>query len=175
MSVKDMGAVIKSIQKGSTAITGTSSDQSITAVDLEKTFLVFSIRSSGFGGNVGAKDFLKGELTTTTNINFERAVSTDGVVAEWFVIEFESGVSVQRETFTSTTSSVDRTINSVDVNKSFVVGSHKLNTGSGSEVIADYILLISNTLTNATTVNVRRTGGNSTYSADCHYQVIEFI
>ena len=87
-------AIIKRVLSGSEAFTGTSLDVTIDAVDLEKSFLVFS--QSVDSPNPGEFQ-VKGNLTDSTTVRFERTTAGSIVFVEWYVAEFESGVFVQRD------------------------------------------------------------------------------
>ncbi len=64
------------VQSGTTTFTGLSTDVSITSVELTKSFLVFSYTVD----DEGPSQFqVRGDLTTSTNIHFER--SNDAVSA----------------------------------------------------------------------------------------------
>ena len=78
---------LKSVQRGtSTAISSnTTTNATITAVDLAKSFLIFSENSSN--GNLQSQH--EGSITTTTNIRFTRKATSSGNDSiSWFVVEF---------------------------------------------------------------------------------------
>jgi hypothetical protein len=81
--------IVKSVQRGTfnPSNGATSANVTISSVDLDKAFLVFSFRS-----DTGLSDFefvWTGKLTSATNINFQRytGVSVAHTI-EWQVIEY---------------------------------------------------------------------------------------
>jgi hypothetical protein len=89
------GGGIKSVQRGTvtTDFNNTSTNVTISAVDLSKSFLVFS-SATGSDADNNYRSNLRGRLTTTTNINFYRyAVNTNSSLSycfiAWEVIEYE--------------------------------------------------------------------------------------
>ncbi len=163
-------AKIKNIQRGTLSIlSGTSTNVTIDAVTLNKSFLIFSYSTNH---NEPQSNFVRGYLSSTTNINFSTVLApttTDPIYLNWQVYEFESGVTVERGTGTygSGNTSENITITSVDSNKTFSTFSYT-NTGSivGSD---DYL---SHRITAPTTLRVQR---NVSGSAPVYaYQIISF-
>ncbi|MCH8122206.1 MAG: hypothetical protein IH853_03710, partial [Bacteroidetes bacterium] len=106
------------VQSGTTTFTGLSTDVTITSVDLTKSFLVFSYTVD----DEGPSQFqVRGDLTTSTNIHFERvgAVGSPIVTIAWYVAEFTSGVTVQRGNDPHNTETVNIPITAVDLSESF--------------------------------------------------------
>jgi Peptidase family C25/Propeptide_C25/Concanavalin A-like lectin/glucanases superfamily/Domain of unknown function (DUF2341) len=124
-------AVLKSVQSGTTTLTGGTATATITAVDTTKAFLVFGIseptQTSGW-------DYLiTGEITNATTLTFTRKGANKTATVYWYVAEFTSGVSVQRGTVSMdgvTTQNVG--ITSVDTTKSFPIVSYRSTQGSAS-------------------------------------------
>lgn len=113
-------AVISSVQNGTASVgTGTSVDVTVSAVDLSKTFLAFGHR--GYRDSRPDKEAIRGKLTTSTNIHFERDLGGYVHTIEWYVVEFSSGVAVQRGStaFSTTDTSKDETISAVTLANSF--------------------------------------------------------
>ena len=90
-------AAIKLHQTGTHSLTGSSGTETITAVDRTKSFLVFSTRIDSARPD---EQVVSGQLTADTTITFVRTSSTGTVEIRWFVVEFSSGVSVQRGSHT---------------------------------------------------------------------------
>lgn len=81
-----IGGTIKTVQRGTASMTTTTltDDVTITAVDLAKSFLVFSWRQTST-----TVQMISGVLDSTTNINFSRATNTSMTITiEWEVIEY---------------------------------------------------------------------------------------
>ena len=97
-------ATIKSVQSGIVTIADNSASgtyATLTPVDMDKAFLMFSVRHN----NVSLQDCrdtqVRGVLTDSTTVTFDRAGAASGqgiCVVSWFVIEYTSGVTVQRGT-----------------------------------------------------------------------------
>ncbi|MCH8247650.1 MAG: VCBS repeat-containing protein, partial [Bacteroidetes bacterium] len=121
-------AVASDVQSGTTTFTSVSTDVTIASVDLTKSFLVFSYTVD----DEGPSQFLvRGDLTSSTNIHFERAGATGSpiVTIAWYVAEFTSGVTVQRGNDPNNTETVNIPITAVDLSESFPLISWQ-NTGS---------------------------------------------
>ncbi|MGI9610820.1 MAG: CSLREA domain-containing protein, partial [Acidimicrobiia bacterium] len=110
--------VLDHIETGTSTIAGGSSSSSATiaAVDPTKSFLTFSVR-----GNNGdpANLWINGELTDATTVTFTRPGTTGNVTIEWSVVEYSSGVTVQRGSTNLTGTTTDVAITSSDLTKSF--------------------------------------------------------
>ncbi len=164
------GATIKSIQSGSTTMSSTGQNQSISEIDQSKAVLIFSARTNSSTYEVDA--LVRGHFSTDTNIRFERGSSNGSAYMEWMVVEFEEGVSVQSGTGAIDDDQTDDyTIDSVDLDKSFVVGSFKQvdHYSSDANDIATTFELTSNT-------NVRaKREGTSQYRYPLYsFFVVEF-
>jgi hypothetical protein len=87
--------VLDDIQKGTATIAAgsNSTTATITAVDPTKAFLTWTLR-----GNDANPDNLAvtGRLSNATTVTFTRAGTVGTVTIEWSVVEFTSGVLVQR-------------------------------------------------------------------------------
>ncbi|MDH3607517.1 MAG: Ig-like domain-containing protein, partial [Acidimicrobiia bacterium] len=111
--------VLKSLQKGSATLSGASPvSAAITEVDPSRSFLVFSVRE-----NLGDPDdgTVTGRLASSTSVVFERIGSTGTITIEWSVVEFTSGVTVQRGTAAMGANSVNVPITAIDLTRSFPI------------------------------------------------------
>ncbi len=92
-------AEIKSIQRGTATIPATTLDvtASITAVTLTETMLVFGVAQ--VTDERPARDYVQGRINSTTQLTFRRqsALGT-AITIEWYVVEWDSGVTVQSGT-----------------------------------------------------------------------------
>ena len=108
-------------QAGTTTMTGTSTTVTIptTLADMSKSILVFSATNN----SNSPRDYqVGGEITNTTTLTFVRDNNGGSVSISWEVIEFESGVYVQRGSdVVPLSTNVDITIECVDLNQSFVI------------------------------------------------------
>jgi hypothetical protein len=152
-----------------TTLSGTSVNSTITAVDMDSTFVVNYFNCSGaiYDGRISPKV----TLTTTTNIQTTRDNSNNDIDLRFFVVSHPD-ISVQRGTIqmTSTVASNTATVSSVDTTKSFLmthIAGNSQNNASSNDERSNHVL------TDATTVTVSRIGtGNLT---DVSYQLVEFV
>ncbi len=112
--------VLDDIQKGTATIANGSSSTTATinAVDPTKTFLTFTV---GGGAPSPSSMTITGELTNATTLTFARVGTTGPLTIEWSVVEFASGVSVQRGSTTLGATTTDVPISSVALSRSFVL------------------------------------------------------
>ncbi len=140
------------VQRGSTTVSSTTTNQSITAVaDLTETFPVISMLNSG--STYGSDDGVIAELTSTTNLQFR--CSSSGFDVYWQVVEYDS-CSVESFSLSFSGTSSTATISSVTTSKTMIIGSHYQ---SGNVNMDD---LPRTELTNSTTVTCTRVGSSST-------------
>ena len=112
------GSSIKSIQRGSVAISSTSViNVPITSVDLTKSIVLFTHQVPTSTTDV-SNTFVTAELTTSTNIAFTRGGTGNGGTIKWEVIEYNNVKSVQSGSYLSTLASETKTITSVNTSKS---------------------------------------------------------
>src|SRR5437667_5986946 len=105
----------------------------ITSVVMTKAFVTFS---ASF--NDANPDFsqISGQILDATTIRFQRdkSVGAPAITIEWYVAEFNRGVTVQRNSTTMTANTVNVPISSVTLVKSFpIVTYRKSGTGYGSD------------------------------------------
>ena len=84
-------------QSGSATIadTNTSTTVTITSVEMTRAFLVFSTTLSD---STPANTQVRGELTNSTTLKFTRSGNSGSVTIKWSVVEYATGVTVQRGT-----------------------------------------------------------------------------
>ncbi len=155
-------------QAGTTTFTGNSTTVTIPTplADMSKSILVFSstISSADTRNNL-----IGGQITNSTTLTFARASNTGTVSISWQVIEFESGVFVQRgSNVVAENTNVDVTISCVDLNKSFA-----LVTGRNDGTILGSDDGVTGNLTSATNLRLR-TGQLSGDHDLAYWQVIEY-
>jgi hypothetical protein len=117
------------VQTGTKSLTLQSDTVTIAAVDLSRSFLSFSYETASGGSGCLAKGAIKGELTNTTTITFDRDEPSvlPTVDIYWQVVQFVPGVNVQQVTFTGdgTSQNQDATITAVDLTKAYVFNTYK--------------------------------------------------
>ncbi len=119
-------ASINNVQTGEVTFSTATQNVTITSVDLTRSILIFSERANSASPQTGA---VRGQLTSSTNIQFNKGSATGSVTVRWYVAEFISGVSVQRGSTTLSSTTVNQTISSVSLSESFVIVS-KSTTGT---------------------------------------------
>ena len=116
-------AAIKSIQRGTTTVAfdDATATATITAVDLDKTVLFFTLRKTT--DNRPQRDFFAGKFTSTTALIWTRKTGSAGdeTIIEWYVVEWDSGVTVQSG---DAGNNEDTTITAVVLADTFIQVSH---------------------------------------------------
>jgi len=150
------------VQRSTGSITGTQTSAAvpISSVDLSKTIVLISWKTSisGTGAN-----FLRARLTSPTEITIDRAAGTSATIEyAWEVIQFADGTTVESGNASqgTGTTSTTATLTSVNLSRSVALlasaggrwgGSHAFTTddqiGPG---------MFTTTLTNSTTLTVQR-------------------
>ncbi|MCI0532574.1 MAG: hypothetical protein L0Y74_11635, partial [candidate division Zixibacteria bacterium] len=169
------GAVVKSVQKGTATFASGQNTLPIviTKVDTSKTIVWGGISWGGgrFASSNSNATRFGFQLADSTTLNLQRlGAPTIATVAEWYVAEFSSGVSVKRGTaaFATGTSILNVTIPTVDTTKSFVLVSSAPNLGSANN---DERWTIRARLTSPTNLELSR---NETGTVvDAYWQVIQ--
>ena len=121
--------VFDNIQSGTVTLAGGSSSTTATiaAVDPTRAFLTFTVR----GSDNSPDDLLvTGELTNATTVTFAREGVTGTMNVEWSVVEFVSGVTVQRGSATLSSTTTNVPISSVDLSRSFVLTNSRVTGGT---------------------------------------------
>ena len=112
------------VQKGSTSLSGTTTDVTISSVDISKSYVIFSARNAS-GANA---QYATAQLINGTTLRFTREDNTGTLEIEWFVIT-DPLATVQRGTTAIGSGNTTETqaISSVDLSKSFITISHRTN------------------------------------------------
>jgi outer membrane protein assembly factor BamB len=114
-------AGIKTVQGGTATMTTQSTlNVPISSVTLTRSILFFSVAENNVDPSNGQ---VRGQLTSPTNIQFNRAGTATTVTIRWYVAEFGSSVSVQRGSTAVTANPMNVTISPVDLSKTFVLAS----------------------------------------------------
>ena len=116
-----------SVQRGSVSFGSgdTTKTVTISSVDLSKSYIVFSVRqgdnSYNTGDNIQGILNVRGWISSSTQLSFNRTVSGYALVVEWFVVSASSGLTVQRGIAQNVgNTGVNISISSVDLTKSWV-------------------------------------------------------
>ena len=158
--------MLDDVQKGTATIAGGSSSTTatITAVDPTKAFLVFSVRGSG---DRPADTFVSGRLASATTVVFDRFDPTGTMSIEWSVVEFISGVTVQRGTTTMSSTTVNVPISAVDLGRSFPITTIH---NDGSNATADDFVRAELT----GTTNLQLSSNDSGFNPTVEWQVVTY-
>ncbi len=159
-------AVISSVQTGTTTLGSGISQANVTisAVTLARSVLFFGVQEDNVAPVNG---LVRGQLTSTTNIAFNRADTATSVVVRWHVAEFASGVTVQRGSQTITADTANVTLTAVDLSRTYAIISHQ-DTGA-TYGVGDFYRAH---LTSTTNLELSKQTGGST-GAVVDWQVVE--
>ncbi len=163
------GASVKGVQTGITTSSGNGTvTVGITAVDTAKSFLLFQSRHN-FNRPPGS--MIRGRIASPTSLEFTRDTNESSTMTiRWYVVEYASGVIVQRGSVTQSATIIDVAITPVTaLNQAFVTCSkapYDTDTSWGSDdpVLAE--------LTSTSNVQFRVDNDNSDHTI--WWQVIEF-
>jgi hypothetical protein len=124
-------AILKSIQTNATSITALT-DVSITAVNMSRTFVICQSDTGGANNNATVRATC--ELTSTTNLRITPGNTVSAETVRWYVVEFYSGVTVQRGvTSMGTSATANAAITAVDLSKTFVLATERANDSSAGQ------------------------------------------
>lgn len=157
------GSNIKSIQRGTTLLNATTTNVSISAVDLTKSVVILSVESGGSGASF---ILAKGVLTTSTNLELDIDASGYCTVY-WQVIEFINIKSLQSGNKITALASDSITISPVNLTRSVVFHSYKTSEVDTSLTFGHVGLA----LTTATNISVIQYGAKN---KDIQWYVVEF-
>jgi len=123
---------IHTVQSGTATMTAQSVlNVPITTVDLAQSVLFMSVTEDNVDPSNG---LVRGQLTSSTNIRFNRVGTATTVTIKWHVATFGRGVSVQRGTTNVTANPMNVAITAVDRTKTFVLASwQKLGSTYGAD------------------------------------------
>ena len=153
------------IQRNVTSFSSISTDIEINPVDTASSFVLLKSRSSNSGPNVLQ---VTGTLINSSVLRLERFLGTATDVS-WEVVE-SNYFSVQRaeESYGTTDSNIIVEISEVDLNKSFVLVTNRLNTSTANQYVGG---LWRATFLNSTAITFNR--GTTGTAGVISWQVIE--
>lgn len=147
--------------------------QTITAVDLDKSFIIFNGSTCREVG--GQYDMAIVELINSTTVRATRYGAINNCYVKGYIMELPSGVkSIQRGTVSLPADSnydppqvVDETITAVDTSKTFITFTERSSTGHDNKnnVTVD--------LVNSTTLRISRNCQYKNYVHEISYEIIE--
>jgi hypothetical protein len=148
----EAATTVKNVQSGSVTMNPSLSNVALTAVDMGRTFVLCNNRTDD-GDDPDQR--VTCELTSATNLQIRSEDSDSDNIVQWHVVEFTSGVAVQRgvENISSGTGTRTVTISAVNQAKSFVLISERIDEGNTNR---DERWTFSARLSNPTTLELRR-------------------
>lgn len=167
------GSNIKSIQRGETTMTAVTMDIPIASINKNNTITVLTGIKFQLGSTDSRKTTAFLELTSATNLRISQAgtyYAPNIVVVTWEVIEFNNVKSKQVGDIALSSTDVNVSINSVDLNKSHIECS-AVTTQIDSYAEAK-TNAYTNNLTSSTNINFKR--NSSATGLTVKWQVIEF-
>ena len=156
-------ATVRSLQSG-TATSSANGTLTVTiaAVDTTKAALFFETRHNS---NRPVASTVRGKLSSSTTIDFVRVTNeapAASIVIQWYVVEWASGVSVQRGETTQSATTVNVTISAVTaVAQSFVTWS-KTPVSTDNQWGSDDFIVAE--LTSTTNLQIRSSALNASHT-----------
>ncbi len=158
--------ILDDVQSGTAILADGSSTTTVTiaAVDPSRSMLTYSLRGSD---SAPSNLSINGVLSDPTTVTFSRIGTSSAAILEWSVVEFVSGVTVQRGTeYIPNGGPIDLAIAPVDLSRSFVLANV---TGEGNAFGVDDFVIAS--LTSST--NLRLDLGNG-LGSNVAWQVVQY-
>ena len=164
-------AVVAGVQSGTLTSTGNGVQSVVLgqAVDPTKSVLFFHTRSNS---NRPPGSMVRGTLASSTAVNFTRVTNESSAIdIHWYLVEFSSGVNVQRGQFSqsSSTTNVALATPVASTAQAFVLWSKTPASGDSIWSADDPV---GGHLTSTSNVRFYAAGGNSSHVID--YQVVEY-
>ena len=162
-------AVLKTVQSGTVSFaTGdVSKTATITAVTTASSIVYFS-----FTGNTSAQTIfnqVKAELTNTTTLTFTRADNSGVIGLNWYVVEFTSGVTVQRGLSSDIGTTTNITVSTASLTTSWSILSIEINGYSN-----EYGYYVSHYLSTTTNLLLTHSALDVGEAINVNWQVITY-
>lgn len=157
------------VQHGNIAISSTSVDVTISAVNLAKTFPIISFKNSGTAHN--GDDWIKAKVTTTTNLNLAPITnSNSNSLLRWQVVEYD-GCTIQEGlvAFANGDASKTATVVGADATRDLLIMSYNSGDGTTANIGQKFIR---GRITDATTLTFDR--ANTGQAVNVQYYLIRF-
>ncbi len=160
-------AVVKSVQTGTVTMNPATQTVTVTSVNTAKTFVI--CQSDTGGTNTASTTRATCELTNSTTFTITVSAAVAAQTVRWYVVEFFSGVSVQRGlTNLAASLTVAVPIAAVNLAKTFVLTSERINDGNSNR---DERWTTTAQLTSTTNLQLTRT--DSATATSIAWQVIQ--
>lgn len=133
------------VQRGSRVMNSATENVALSSVDTSKSFPIITLRNVGV--EFTAEDGVEAYISSSTNLELAGGAAGTYVTVEWQVVEYDNA-SVQVVQQSVTAQNVNVSISSVDLSKTFLVGSFAPGSGVtlGSEEFPNWKLTTSTNL-----------------------------
>ena len=162
-------AEVKVVQSGTATSSGNGTvTVTINAVDTTKAFLIFQTRHNS---NRPVGSMIRGQIASSTTLQFARVTDESSTMQiQWYVVEFTSGVNVQRGQVTQSSSTMNVGITPVaSLSQAFVTWSKTPKISDSSWSSDDPLV---GELTSTSNLQLQANDSNSSHIV--WWQVIEF-
>ena len=166
------GAVIKSVQRGSVTIDSsfTSASVTIPTIDPMKSVLMITFTADS-GVDDSGSSICSCRISSPTGLTFYRkSASGQQLLIKWQVIEYDSGVSVQRGTLSGTGVSFTASLSPVDITKSYVVAYNSPSGSNSGNIVKSQV---SSSIASASSLAFTR--GIDSGVIDIDWQVVSYV
>jgi hypothetical protein len=155
-----------SVQSGSFTTSGTGDTDSVTSVDIDKSFLIFSTRVST---SINIRETsVRGLLTDDQTITFSRTNAGSGTIfTEWFVVEWDRFSVQAGQTAASGASAIDAAISDVGTLERAFEWHSRDSTGTGTGFGS---ISITGALTSTTNLQLQK--GANGQTQEVNWQVV---
>jgi hypothetical protein len=146
------------VQRGSATLSSTTVNAALTSVDLTKSFPIVTYRNTG--GNPGRDDFVRGKLTSASQLSIVDDLAAPNGIAEWQVVTFD-GAAVQSGdiALTQDTNTYTADLQPVDRAKTWLLFGYNLGAFASGNGVAQK--MIRGRVASATQLAFRRAVGGA--------------
>lgn len=166
------GSNIKSIQRGTTVITNSDTNVTISNVNLNNCLVKIKFaRASTYISGQAIYFLTSAELTSATNLLLKKGITDAGIAltVDWEIVEYNNVKSKQTGTTNVTVQTINTTISSINLAKSILEFSFYTNSTSSGISSA----LIAGKLSTSTNINFNHSQ-DSSFIYYVKWQVLEF-
>ena len=146
----------------------------VGAVDPQRAWLVMSYRANYVDMSSIGERLVRGRVTSSTSIAFDRSVSTGSADIAWSLVEFQDGTEVRHgsQHFNWGEAQRDVAISAVDPARSIAVGGYAMTGGTSPYAFDDLpgVAFFTTQLVSGSTLRLRR--GSTVDSADVGWFVV---
>ncbi len=129
------------VQTGESTISNsmTTTQATIQPINLNNSFIIINQNGSGNINGIETDLYVQASFIDSRNINFKRTGNQNSVTISWFAIEMIDGTTVQSGTviITQTSTFGQVNLNQVEIGKTMIVISYRVETGNTPEATQD--------------------------------------